>query len=208
MNAITNFLKENWKSILAGVLGFGAITAIGVGIYEADKPVTSEGIVQTVSWERTIYIQKRETVKKSGWNVPKGGRVYDTSWEFKEFINVPSGKDQNGNTTYKQEAKYATKYYYEVDEWNNDREITTNAISDKRGDIVGPYWGEIGELSDDERIGRQEEAFYICIVDRETKAIKEFEVSDYEWRNVARGDYVRVSHSKHSRVGKSVEVLG
>lgn len=195
---VKDFFKDNWKKIAIG----------GLGLFEMGKPVTSEGTVQTVSWDRVIYVQKLVTVKESGWKVPKGGRVYDTNWEFKKFIDVPSGKYQNDVTKYKQEAQYATKYYYEIDKWQNDRTVWTNAISDKIGNIVGPYWGEVGELSDDERIGRQEEAFYICIVDRETKAIKEFEVSDYEWRNVARGDYVRVSHSKRSRVGKSVEVLG
>lgn len=210
---VKDFFKDNWKKIAIGGLGILGIGGLGFGLFEMGKPVTSEGTVQTVSWDRVVYVQKLVTVKESGWEVPKGGRVYDTNWEFKKFIDVPSGKDQNGVTKYKQEAQYATKYYYEIDKWQNDRLVRTNAISDKSGNIVGPYWGEVGELEDGkERIGSTREAYYICIVDNKTREVMEFRVDDRVWNNIGRGDYVRVNHSRFRDgscyVAKSVEVLG
>lgn len=80
---------------------------------------------------------------------------------------------------YRDEPVYATKYYYEIDKWLHERNITTSA-HDKN-----PYWGEV-ILADKERENKRTEVYtlygvggddtsYECKVDYNTWLICEKE---------------------------------
>lgn len=185
---IINYVQKNWKTIAvvaAGIAGIVGLTGFVSG------SVQIEGIIKNVSWTRRINIHQKRTVKKSGWSVPAGGRVTDTRWEYKGQKKVPSGVDKDGNTAYKEISEYATKYYYEIDEWPIVRHVVTNAYSDANGWILEPYWGQV-ELGENEKEGSRESEYEIHITERETGALKTVRVSESVFRQVKPTDYVRV----------------
>lgn len=205
---VKGFITKNWKGIIGAAVGaLGLIGAAGF-ISNGIKPVVTDGKVMLKSWERRIYIQKLETIRDSGWTVPKGGRVYDTRCEYKGTKKVPIGVDENGNTCYKEVSEHATKYYYEVDEWRDVRSVYAQNNSDKDGNIVAPYWPNVGELGDSERVGSRSELYEIHIKVRETGELKTFKVDQSTWDIVNARDDVRVTSSVfHSNKADTVEVL-
>lgn len=206
---VKEFIANNWKKGLAIIVG--AVGLVGAGSFFVDgmKPVEIDGEIMLKSWDRHIYIQKLETVKKSGWTVPKGGRVYDTRWEYKSTERVPSGVDQNGKTCYREESRYATKYYYEIDEWKDSRVKVTNGTETTMRASEEPHWPEVKDLQEGaERVGRKTENYEITIKVHGTGEIKTFSVNQTAWNLLKPSDCVKVTYGKFtSSRADSVELL-
>ncbi len=81
---------------------------------------------------------------------------------------------------YRKEPVYQIKYYYEIDRWVPQRNITTSG-SDKN-----PYWGEIS-LSSNERVGSKEESYFIRGVSEKGKEYH-FAVSHEDFKTIIIGN--------------------
>lgn len=115
-----NLKRFSWKSIL-GVTA-GIFLVIGLICWILPKEVEFE--VNEISWNRSVNIEQRVTVKESGWTVPSGGRIYDTRTEIKEYQN----KLDHYETYYETVSEKVIDHYKTVtkkrDKGNGDFEIT------------------------------------------------------------------------------------
>lgn len=112
--------------------------------------------------------------------------IYETYYETEEYEDL----------VYRKDPIYATKYYYEIDKWLYERNITTSA-SDK-----SPYWGEV-TLNSDERVSGEVEKYYIIGFDEdgnEEKILLSFD----DWIDVEINDVLKIKISMFGK-GEIVE---
>lgn len=167
----TNFIRnDSGKTLVVGT-AIAGIAYLSKLFLDGCKPKTTVGTVKVMSWTTISRIDKKTRSKKDGWTVPAGASVYDTRWEFKGMSKVPSGVDQDGNTTYKEVPKYATKYYYEVDEWAYDRSHKAHMDIHEGENFIAPYYPEV-ELQENEKITNRSLNCSITIVSDETGELK------------------------------------
>lgn len=90
---------------------------------------------------------------------------------------------------YRQEPVYDTKYYYEIDKWIHDRDVTSEGKADE------PYWPEL-KLTDKEREGKKLEKYVLTIsVSKKKNKTKEYtyETSYDTWKKYKTGQKVEVT---------------
>ena len=86
---------------------------------------------------------------------------------------------------YKDEDVYKTWYKYEIDRWITVRHV------DSAGTTHDTYWAEVA-LAEKERSVRGAQTYIIRarLVDNEDQSLKEFHMSEAEWRQVNPGDII------------------
>lgn len=185
----------------SGLFAIGAvIAALGAGVVklikEGNEPIDTIYEVQSRRWSTSMQIYKKTLVKKSDWNAPNGAKILDTRWEFKEMKKVPSGVDANGDTTYKEVPEYATKYYYEIEEYVYNRTVSASGAEDYFGDtMTSPHYPEV-ELSDNEKIYNKSAHYDAVFRNSETGEIKSFDLGGDIWRTIAPGNKVIITTTK------------
>lgn len=90
--------------------------------------------------------------------------------------------EMSQSAVYRQEPRYQTKYYYEIDKWLHNRTITTSAFDKK------PEWGKV-TLHTNEREGSRKETYTIYGTDTENKS-RTVTVTRTVWENYNIGDTV------------------
>ena len=194
----------NFKSIVeskSGLFAIGAVVAaLGAGawkwIKEGNTPIDTEYETQSKSRTTSMQIYKKTLVKKSDWNAPNGAKILDTRWEFKEMKKVPSGVDADGDTTYKEVPEYATKYYYEIEEYVYDRTVSASGSENYFGDtMTSPHYPAV-ELSDDERIHNKSASYNAVFRNTETGEIKSFSIGANVWNTISAGSRVIITTTK------------
>lgn len=133
---ITPKTKKKFPTIAVSIIA--AILGIIIFLF---YPMKETITITDFSWDRTITIEEMRTEKDSGWSVPSGGRVYDESWEFKEYkqvldhyetVEVTKSREvishyetdysyvDNGDGTFTEVASerpvYTTEYYTETEQ--------------------------------------------------------------------------------------------
>lgn len=78
----------NPKIVLSSILAVLATILVVIGIIHIFSPKEDVLNITGVSWERSISIEEERTVKESDWDVPPGGRVYDTANEIHHYDKV------------------------------------------------------------------------------------------------------------------------
>lgn len=114
--------------------------------------------------------------------------VYETYYETEYYESA----------VYRQEPRYATKYYYEIDRWVHGYDVPTFGF-DK-----DPYWGTY-TLGAKERKGKSSERYYItgCIDSKERK----FSISFSDWKACEKGNTVSFTTYRFSSDILEIEFL-
>lgn len=95
---------------------------------------------------------------------------------------------------YRQEAIYATKYYYEIDKWVKSRIVKTSG-SDKN-----PVWGEVN-LASKERMSTKNEIYTIHFYSRDSTSYS-FDTSFSIWNSLSQGDTIEAEVSRWGSIAK------
>ena len=80
----SNFFKNNWKTLTAIPL----ILALIAGLFFLFTPKQEEIIINGFKWERSIDIQRYQTVKESDWSLPSNARLLYSNLEFSHYQPV------------------------------------------------------------------------------------------------------------------------
>ena len=78
-------LFKNYAEYLIGAI---AIIAIIVGLVWIFSPKTQEITVDAIHWERSIEIERYQTVNENGWTLPQGARLHETRNEIYTYQQV------------------------------------------------------------------------------------------------------------------------
>lgn len=70
-----------------GAIGICLAIVIGIGIF-LFQPIAMDATVSSLSWERTVKIEKLTTVTESDWSVPTGGRTLSQQEEIRRYEQV------------------------------------------------------------------------------------------------------------------------
>lgn len=143
-------------------------------IYYIITPKTVEATITNKSWKRTIYVEQERVLKESDWSLPYGAKLLRTKNEIKT--------SENG------EDIYATKYYYKIKRWVDEREVNSSGDNDK------PYWGDnyIG-VHEREKCRKAEYWFRLNIDDKDDTMIAKITKDDYKKYKI--GDKISVKVS-------------
>lgn len=79
-----NFIKNNWKPLIIIPLILGII----IGIICLFIPRNEEITIKELGWERSIEIERYQTVEESGWSLPSNVRLKYTRTEFSHYQSV------------------------------------------------------------------------------------------------------------------------
>lgn len=189
-------LKSFSSKLAVGTILAGLVTAIVKGIKEGNAPIETEYEVKTREWTRTVTVAKKTLAKESGWEAPSGAHITDTRWEFKEMEKVPSGVDKDGFTTYKEVPKYATKYYYDIYKWIDDRRATSRGYEQYAGSTMTcPYYPDV-TLDADEKISNRSSSYNAVFYNVETGELKSFPLSENIWNSICVGCRVVITTTK------------
>lgn len=134
---------------------------------------------------------------------------YDYETEYKDNgdgtftekrVSVPRYRTEYRTETYKEpiyrdEPRYATKYYYDIDKWVVDR------TEESKGADDDPYWPEY-TLAENERTGYQGAA-YIVLVKTDKKEYS-VPLSLEDWQTFKQGDTIEITVS----AGTVIEING
>ena len=86
---------------------------------------------------------------------------------------------------YRDEPIYATKYYYEIDEWQHDYTSTSS------GNDKSPYWNEITITNSKQREGNRTETYYVSVVNQDGE-IKKYSFDFNTWNELESGQTVTI----------------
>ncbi len=116
-------------------------------------PITKHVTVDGFSWVRYITIEEERTVDESGWSVPYGGRVYDTSWEISGYEQVFDHYETRYETRSEQVLDHYETHYDYID--NGNGTFTEHSYD------VPVYRTEYYDVAYDEPIYRDEPVYDI-----------------------------------------------
>ncbi|MBE5821340.1 MAG: hypothetical protein E7311_01980 [Clostridiales bacterium] len=80
----SNFFKNNWK-VLTGI---PIILALIIGMIYLFIPKEQTVTIDNLRWERSIDIERYQTVKESDWSLPSNARLLYSNLEFSHFQQV------------------------------------------------------------------------------------------------------------------------
>ena len=110
------------------------------------------------------------TYNESDWYLPGGARIKFKRRELKTYED--------------DEPVYATKYYYEIDRWDHERNIKES------GNDKNPYYGKV-VIGENEREARRYITYSIsCVTDKGKSKI--FSVDEMDFKELRSGDHVQV----------------
>lgn len=81
VDKVIGFFKNKWKFFLIGTLALAFV----IGMIFLLIPKTKEVTITGFEWERSISIERYQTVNESDWNLPSGGRLKYTHEEIYEY---------------------------------------------------------------------------------------------------------------------------
>ena len=113
--------------------------------------------------------------------------VYETYYETEHYQEP----------VYRSEPVYKTKYYYEVDKWLHDRNLTSSGIDST------PYLPDTSMLKSDERTATQRASYTFSGTDDKGDT-KTYEASYSDWSDLKAGDTITIKVSIFGNV-KSIE---
>ena len=193
--------KQDKKQLAIIIISIAVISIIlGIIIFKPRKKIME---VNFTSWTYTIQIQQLRVVEKEGWSHPPSD-VYDITKRRKKR-KTEKVKDSKGKVISTRDI-YDTWYEYKVNEWQDNREITTHGM-DKE-----PYWGEVtlsapgggNAVGDERESGRNTLYEAVCheydSTNTENESIK---ISKTLWEKINRGDQLNVTWV----AGKVTEVV-
>ena len=114
---------------------------------------------------------------------PNERPVYTTEY-YTETVSEP---------VYKQVARYATKYYYTIWRWKQDREEKA------AGNDHNAYWPELNLGGDEREAGRTEE-YRFTVEDQKKNTTTTYRLAEADWRNIHVDDTLNITAK---RTGKS-----
>lgn len=82
--AVGDFFSEYWKHIAIIV----AVLALVAGLVYIFIPKKDQVTITSFSWERSISIERYQTVNESDWSLPSGGRLHETRQEIYTYEQV------------------------------------------------------------------------------------------------------------------------
>lgn len=198
--------------VLAGIIIFSVVSCIG-----KKKDMT----VSSISWEKSIEIEKYSYVEQSGWELPPGAELVRTKEEFHHYDTVmtevlveksrevQNGYDvsyeDNGDGTFEeiQTPHYDTEYYEEyetrpvqvpVDE-TKYYYMAWAWVEDRTetasGNDHNTYWPTL-ELPEDEREGRKSETYSMVVRDDKSSKETKYELDENTWQSLNPGDGVTI----------------
>jgi hypothetical protein len=158
------------EKILA-LCAIGVALAIGLVVWAVTYRRTMPATVTRLTWQRSINIERWQTVEESDWSVPSGGRElrnYSAIHHWERYVSgshqVCTMKTTNGKVaqscstelTYSSRAVYRTKYDYQIERWIVVRAPTRQGVNN------APVWPDVSDLHTspaltigDERAGAQ-----------------------------------------------------
>ena len=95
--------------------------------------------------------------------------IYETYYENESYQEP----------VYRSEPVYQTKYYYEIDRWVHERNVTTS------GNDKNPYWGDVS-LRNNERLGDRIESYQVAGITAKGKSIS-FDISKSDFAKIQIG---------------------
>lgn len=119
---ITNF---RYNFIIGGI-----VLAVILFLIYLFTPKWYDFNVTNKSWERNIDIQEYIPVKKNGWTVPTGGRVYNKVWEYKTQNKIKVGTKAVEETYQSYEKVGSHTEYSEVDLGNGYGKKVSKTVDD------------------------------------------------------------------------------
>ena len=84
LKLVPSFIKKHWKAMLS----IPVIIAIIIGMAYLFIPKNEEIVIKEFGWERSIEIEKFQTVFENGWSLPDGARLQYTSTEISHYESV------------------------------------------------------------------------------------------------------------------------
>lgn len=84
LEGILNF----FKGLMPGILIVSAIIFLIIGGIWLFTPKTKTVTIEQVSWERSIEVERYQTVNESDWNLPQGARLHETRREIYTYEQV------------------------------------------------------------------------------------------------------------------------
>ena len=169
------------------------------------------GVVKSLSWSRSISIERKVTEIHEGWSIPADGRKLSSQEKqrstrevvigIKKETCIVRGKPRDlGNGYYddgikevacdkeitRTEPVMGTWYKYEVDIWRQYRSVQTS------GNDTNTYWGQV-QLEHRERRGGTSESYVLYIQNSSEDATQDrtFATSnEAEWRKFPPGSAV------------------
>lgn len=125
-NNLIDFIKNFRYNFIVG----GIALAIILFVISLFIPRWYDFNVTNKNWERNIVIQEYVPVKKNGWTVPTGGRVYNKVWEYKTQNKIKVGTKAVEETYQSYEKVGSHTEYYEVDLGNGYGKEVSKTVDD------------------------------------------------------------------------------
>ncbi len=124
VDGILNFFEDFWPYILGGI----AVILLILGGIWLFKPKTETVTIDNVGWERTIEVERYQTVSESDWHLPEGARLQKTKNEIYTYKRVLDHYEHKSRQVSKQRIDhYETKVVGHRDLGNGYfEEITEN----------------------------------------------------------------------------------
>lgn len=110
-------------------------------LYMTFFPHKIECSIDSIKWERIIYIEDLITYYEDDWNLPTGARLKYTQKERHHYDDD------------KEKWVYKTRYYYEIDRW------TTVQQYESSGNDKNCYWNQNYTLSGKRRDTKRSENY-------------------------------------------------
>lgn len=95
---VRGFFKNKWKFLLVGSLALVFV----IGMIFLFIPKTKEVTITSFEWERSVAIERYQTVDESDWNLPSNARLKDTKNEIYTYENVLDHYETKSRTVTKQ----------------------------------------------------------------------------------------------------------
>lgn len=162
MKIKTHKSKMSTDDKIAVILSSILAVSIGIIIWLV-HPVEKTGWVNSMFWERTIYMEEYMKVEHSGNYLPSGAELIAIENRSKR---VQTGSDSNGNPIYS--TRHYNYYRYYLQEWQENNVMVRTCGFDNN-----PYWDEEeaeskvkhtkpnSETLGDTRIGKRTEEYSI-----------------------------------------------
>lgn len=169
---------SSWVGTVIEVLFISAIVVfIIVSIYQNyHKHI----LVEEKYWTATVDIEEYKAVEKSDWKLPEGAKLLYTQKEIQSYKRHGFGFGQY-------DAVYATKYYYEIEEWVQTRDVTVTGKESER-----PYYGTV-TLAENEREKGRSVTYNIKAVWDNGQVTGELPVERSVWDKLKVGHYYRAT---------------
>ena len=182
------FIKDYFLHIIITIVAVSILLLLFI-------PVHDTIIVDSFSWTYEMNVEEYKTVKDSGWDVPDGGRVYNSYRKKRGTKTVSDGYDSNGKAKTKEVDVYDIYYEYEIEKWK----FKTNIIT--VGNDRNPYFKEYNFYRanpdtisiGDERCGNTYQHHFVHGVDSGGN-FKQYEIDEARWHELEIGGKIKISH--------------